>query len=107
MGRLRALLHAQQEGATRNATAQQAVLHVARPRECDTQQPATDDQMTEFERLLTIVGPAYNTPAEQYPIIRQTAADDIMAALECYRDITAKRGITLDAGANYANVTRA
>ena len=38
-GRLRTLLYAQQAHATRNATAQQPLLHVAHPRECNTQQP--------------------------------------------------------------------
>jgi len=41
MGRLRALvLHAQQIDATRDATAQHMVSHVAHPRECNTQQRA-------------------------------------------------------------------
>jgi hypothetical protein len=33
-------LHAQQAVATRNATVQQELLHVAHPRECNTQQRA-------------------------------------------------------------------
>ena len=45
MGRLRALIHAQQTHATRNATAQQPLLHVAPPRECNTQQPMAEDRM--------------------------------------------------------------
>lgn len=43
-GRLRALLHAQQGHATRNATVQQPLLHVATPRECNTQRSAAGEQ---------------------------------------------------------------
>ena len=41
MGRLKALLHAQPAGATSNATAQPLQLHVAAPKECNTQPPGT------------------------------------------------------------------
>lgn len=39
----------------------------------------------EFEILLAIVGPAYNTPAHEYPQIRQAAANDLPAAILAYR----------------------
>jgi hypothetical protein len=39
----------------------------------------------ELEQLILIVGAAYNTPPDEYPIIRQTAAKDPAAALRSYR----------------------
>lgn len=57
MGRLKALvLHAQQTHATRDATAQQGLLHVAPPRECDTQQSRTPAGEAEIVDWLTRVG---------------------------------------------------
>lgn len=41
--------------------------------------------LQEFERLLVRVGPAYGTPPEEYPLIREAAAKDIDAALQSYR----------------------
>lgn len=39
----------------------------------------------EFESLLAIVGPAYNTPAHEYELICEVARQDLPAALEAYR----------------------
>jgi hypothetical protein len=89
------MLHVAPEGATRNATAQQAeMLHVAPPRACNTQQHPANERsepsrtirdLVEFERLLSIVAPAYDTPASQYQEIRSVAAGDIAAAISAFR----------------------
>lgn len=47
----------------------------------------TGDQWREFEKLLAIVAPAYNTPAHEYAEIRETAAGDMAAAIETYRSM--------------------
>ena len=98
MGRLKTLLHSQlhvqQSDATRNATGNGGVLHVAHPRECNTQQPASD-QAAEFERLLAAVGPFYSTPPEQYKIIRAAAAGNFAEALECFRSLANRDGLTV------------
>lgn len=47
----------------------------------------TELQRREFESLLAIVGPAYNTPAHEYPEIRQAAASDLPAAILAYRTL--------------------
>ena len=65
MGRLRALLHAQQTSATRNATAQRPLLRVARPRECDTQQlvgdlPISEVEQAELAALVNRVAPLHD-----------------------------------------------
>lgn len=39
----------------------------------------------ELERLIEIVGRAYDTPADEYPLIRETASSDIAGALQSYR----------------------
>ncbi len=44
-------------------------------------------QWRELERLLAIVAPAYNIPADEYPLIREIAESDLPAALTCYRDL--------------------
>jgi hypothetical protein len=87
MSRLLNMLHVAPEGATRNATAQQAeMLHVAPPRACNTQQHPANERsepsrtirdLVEFERLLSIVAPAYE--------IRSVAAGDIAAAISAFR----------------------
>jgi hypothetical protein len=41
----------------------------------------------EFEALLSIVAPAYNTPAHEYQQIREVAATDLVAALACFREL--------------------
>lgn len=46
---------------------------------------STRDQWREFESLLARVAPAYNTPVHEYAEIREAAARDLAAALECYR----------------------
>jgi hypothetical protein len=52
MNRLKALLHAQHEGATTQRNAQHGdVLHVANPRECNTQQPLESADLAEARRL--------------------------------------------------------
>lgn len=84
MGRLRTLLHAQQVTATRNATAQQPVLHVAHPRECNTQQlrgiEATADRetlpdpTTEARRQRVLVMLA-ERPGIRYAVIIDTGVE--------------------------------
>jgi hypothetical protein len=44
-------------------------------------------QRREFETLLAIVAPAYNTPAHEYAEIRAAARDDLDCALIAYRDL--------------------
>jgi hypothetical protein len=41
----------------------------------------------EFEALLSIVAPAYDTPAHEYAEIREAAAGDMAAAIETYRSM--------------------
>lgn len=83
-----------------------ALLHVATPSTCNTQhQPVqrctpvassvhtpqqTTQQWQEFVRLLSVVGPAYGTPADQYSLIREIAQSDLAAALTCYRELAAR-----------------
>lgn len=91
------MLHVAPEGATRNATTQlEVMLHVAPPRACNTQQHPANERnepsrtirdLVEFERLLAIVAPAYNTPAHEYAEIRAAAAGDMAAALAAYRSM--------------------
>jgi hypothetical protein len=98
MGRLRALLHselhAQQPDATRNATGNGGVLHVALPRECNTQQPAANP-VRELDLLIAALGPIYSIPAEQFAVIRKAAVADLPAALECFRSLAARAGLTI------------
>lgn len=48
-------------------------------------QPLRDElQWREFEALLAVVAPAYNTPAHEYAEIREIAAGDLLAAIACY-----------------------
>ena len=44
-------------------------------------------QWREFESLLAIVGPAYRTPAHEYPLMRQAAQQEMPAALIAYREM--------------------
>ncbi len=44
----------------------------------------------EFEALLAIVGPAYDTPAHEYAWAREAAQDDLEAALVSYREMAAQ-----------------
>lgn len=95
-GRLRALLHAQQAHATRNATAQQPLLHVAPPRECNTQQLATG-RAAEVRRLIEAIATAnasYWTPADVEEACR-IALGDLDSALECFRAIAEGYGLTV------------
>ena len=43
------------------------------------------EQWREFESLLAIVAPAYNTPAHELEEIRDTARNDLTSALIAYR----------------------
>ena len=43
------------------------------------------EKWREFEMLLAIVAPAYNTPAHELDEIRNTARDDLSSALIAYR----------------------
>ena len=47
-------------------------------------------QSREFESLLAIVGPAYNTPPHEYSIIRTAARKDLAGALLAYRVMAAQ-----------------
>lgn len=87
-GRLRALLHAQQAHATRNATAQQPLLHVAHPRECNTQHApnanlaAVPESAAESrrQRVLALLA---ERPGIRYAVITDTDAhpDAVILAL--------------------------
>lgn len=44
-------------------------------------------QWAEFESLLSIVAPAYNTPADECAMIREVARGDLACALMAYREI--------------------
>ena len=44
-------------------------------------------QWREFEALLAIVGPAYRTPADEYPAIRKAAQKDLANALIAFRNM--------------------
>jgi hypothetical protein len=44
-------------------------------------------QWQEFDALLAIVAPAYNTPAHEYVEIRAAAADDLQAAIVAFRKL--------------------
>lgn len=48
-------------------------------------------QWREFESLLAIVAPAYNTPEPEYAEIREAARRDLPAALESYRTLSKER----------------
>lgn len=48
------------------------------------------EQWREFERLLAIVGPAYNTPAHEYAEIQQAASEDLPAALTAFHDLASQ-----------------
>ena len=48
--------------------------------------------MNEFEALLSIVGPAYRTPAHEYALLRELARNDLPAALAAYRDMARQIG---------------
>jgi len=80
-GRLRALLHAQHAHATRNATAQQSLLHVAPPRECNTQQPeAEHDPAAEGRRRRVLAKLAAN-PAQRLAIVCDGEGDPVPVAV--------------------------
>ena len=81
-GRLKALLQTKQAGATRNATAQQPLLHVASPRECNTQQ--CTEQVAELLRLVDRVALAYAFTPEERAEAAQNALKDQIAAFECF-----------------------
>jgi hypothetical protein len=64
--------------------AQQPMLHVAPLSTRNTQQHDCE-QWREFESLLAIVAPAYNTPAHELDEIREAARNDLALALVAYR----------------------
>lgn len=84
MSRLKALLRV---AAPRLCNTQQTVLHACE----DVAQQAQHTQQhegiewLEFEALLAIVAPAYNTPAHEYAWAREAARGDLDAALIAYR----------------------
>jgi hypothetical protein len=47
-------------------------------------------QWQEFEALLAVVGPAYNTPPHEYDWAREEARGDLEAALVSYRELAAQ-----------------
>ena len=51
---------------------------------------STNAQWREFEVLLAILGPAYQTPAHEYSQMREAARHDLPAALICYRSLLAQ-----------------
>jgi hypothetical protein len=63
---------------------QQPMLHVAPLSTRNTQQHDCE-QWQEFDSLLEIVAPAYNTPAHELDEIREAARRDIASALIAYR----------------------
>jgi hypothetical protein len=69
---------------------QQPMLHVAPPSTRNTQQHDCE-QWREFESLLEIVAPAYNTPAHELDEIRAVARRDLPAALLSYRILLKQR----------------
>ena len=80
-GRLRALLHAQSAHATRNATAQQPLLRVAHPGECNTQQLAGGrdnplaDPRAEGWRQRRLLAMLDAHPEARYAALTDTQAD--------------------------------
>jgi protein-disulfide isomerase-like protein with CxxC motif len=72
-----------------------ALLHVATPSTCNMQKVQhthykEGKQWQEFEALLAIVGPAYNTPAHEFEWAREAARGDLEAALVSYREMAAQ-----------------
>ena len=84
MSRLRELLRVATP-STRNTQHDSVRACMGSAQQVHTAQQADSEQWREFETLLAIVGPAYNTPAHEYAEIRDAARRDIQAALECYR----------------------
>ena len=93
MGRLRALLHAQQVNATRNATAQQPLLRVAHPSKRNTQQPGGDlaisEKKEELTALVNRVADHNGFTPEQRREALEIALADHVAALGCFRLLAA------------------
>jgi len=52
--------------------------------------PINADPWQYFEQLLAIVGPAYQTPAHEYALLRELARKDLPAATTCYRIMAAQ-----------------
>lgn len=87
MSRLKSLLRVA-PASTRNT--QQFPLHGCPPVAQHTQQPqqmASNDNWREFETLLNLVAPAFNTPAHEVAAIRQAALRDLSAALSSFRQM--------------------
>ena len=96
MGRLKALaLHVQQTDATRPATVQQPVLHVAPPRECNSATSSTRlRSLEELTALVNAVADHWQFTQEEREEALQAALNDLENALTCYRDIAAKARLT-------------
>ena len=84
MSRLKALLRV---AAPRPCNTQQTVLHACGDVAQRVQHPQQHEgkQWLEFEALLAIVAPAYNTPPHEVEWAREAARGDLEAALIAYR----------------------
>jgi hypothetical protein len=97
MSRILNMLHVAPDGATCNASAQQAaMLHVALPSECNVQHfPETAKHgrdwtladVVEVERLIDLIAPRYNTPSDEIELMKTIAHGDIKNALVCFREM--------------------
>jgi hypothetical protein len=90
MSRLKALLHV---ATPSTCNMQQTALHACRgvaQRVKHVQQHAVSTQWQEFEALLAIVAPAYDTPAHEVEWAREAARGDLDAALVSYRELAAQ-----------------
>ena len=47
-------------------------------------------QLAELDRLISIVAPAYDTPADEHKLIHDTALRDLPAALQAFRAMAAE-----------------
>lgn len=100
MGRLRAMLHAQPKGATRNATVQPIKLRVARPRECNTQQTTVPDHAASDARREQVLSMIAEYPTEcnsvRYALITDIDADpDAVILAVAYRGADSADGATM------------
>ena len=98
MSRLRELLRVATP-STRNTQHDpaQACMGVAQQVHTTQQENATSLArvgLNEFEALLSILGPAYRTPAHEYELLRELARNDLPAAITCYRIMAAQIAAT-------------
>ena len=94
MSRLRELLRVATP-STRNTQQEtvQACIGVAQQAHIAQQKNSKGSEqinMDDFEELLSIVGPAYRTPAHEYALLRELARNDLPAAFTCYRIMAAQ-----------------